>query len=72
MFIPISEQVFVPVHRIERISGFGDTVNVKYVDDRNIEKVQGEDAVRLIAFIRKVNARASETRTETPKKEYRP
>jgi len=46
-FVPISEQVWIPVHRIERISFFADTATVKYVDDRQVEVLDGEDAVRL-------------------------
>lgn len=47
MFVPISEQVFIPVSRIERISFFSDTATVKYVDDRQVEILDGEDARRL-------------------------
>jgi len=46
-FIPISEQVWIPVHRIERISFFGCTATVKYVDDRQVDIIDGEDAERL-------------------------
>lgn len=46
-FIQISEQVFIPVHRIERISFFADYAIVKYLDDRQVDRIDGEDADRL-------------------------
>jgi hypothetical protein len=46
-FVMLSEQVFVPVHRIERISFFADYAIVKYVDDRQVDRIDGEDAQRL-------------------------
>lgn len=51
MLIPISEQVFIPLHRVERISFFADHATVKYIDDRTVERIDGEDAVRLREFI---------------------
>lgn len=51
MLIPISEQVFIPLHRVERISFFADHATLKYVDDRTVERIDGEDAVRLREFI---------------------
>lgn len=51
MFIPISEQVFVPVHRIEKISFFSTTATIKYNDDRQVDIIDGEDAARLRRFL---------------------
>jgi hypothetical protein len=48
--IPVSEQVFVPIHRVERISMFGEYATIKYVDQREVERVDGEDAKRLFRF----------------------
>lgn len=50
MLIPISEQVFVPIHRVERISLFGAYATIKYIDQREVERVDGEDAKRLFSF----------------------
>lgn len=50
--IPITEQVWIPMHRIERISMFGTTVSIKYVDQRDAERIEGEDAQRLMMYIR--------------------
>lgn len=49
--VPISEQTFVPIHRIERISFFGSHATVKYVDVRDVERIGAEDAVRLRSWI---------------------
>lgn len=46
-FIQISNQVFVPIHRIERISFFGSSATIKYLDDRQVDTVVGDDAERL-------------------------
>ena len=48
MLVPITEQVFVPIGRIERISMFGTTVSIKYVDQREVERIEGQDAQRLV------------------------
>jgi hypothetical protein len=40
------------MHRIERISMFGTTVSIKYVDQRDAERLEGEDAQRLMMYIR--------------------
>ena len=47
MFIPISDSVFVPVHRVERLAFWGDTAHVKYIDARDPDIVKGQDALRL-------------------------
>jgi hypothetical protein len=47
MMIPLSEQVFVPLHRVERISFFADYALVKFIDQRDVERIDGEDADRL-------------------------
>jgi hypothetical protein len=51
MLIPISEQVFVPLDRVERISFFGDYAVVKYRDDRQVDKLDPPDAARLREFL---------------------
>lgn len=48
-FIQISDQVFIPVHRVERISFFGASATIKYVDDRQVDTIVGDDAERLRA-----------------------
>lgn len=50
MMVPISEQVFVPVDRIKRISFFADYALIKY-EDHSDEKIEGEDATRLRDFL---------------------
>lgn len=50
MMVPISEQVFVPVSHIRRISFFADYALIKYIDHSD-EKVEGEDATRLRDFL---------------------
>lgn len=65
MLIPITEQVFVPIHRIERISFFGTTASVKYVDQREVERIEGHDAQRMMMW---VNARVHPQKEETPAK----
>jgi hypothetical protein len=52
MMIPLSEQVFVPLHRVERISFFAEHAIVKFTDDRTVEKIDGEDAQRLREYLR--------------------
>ena len=47
MMIPLSEQVFVPLHRVERISFFADYALIKFIDQRDVERIDGEDADRL-------------------------
>lgn len=59
MLVPITEQVFVPVHRIERISLFGTTASIKYVDQREVERIEGPDAQRLMMWINRVMAVAA-------------
>lgn len=59
MLVPITEQVFVPVHRIERISLFGTTASIKYVDQREVERIEGQDAQRLMMWINRVMAVAA-------------
>lgn len=54
-FVPISEQVWVPVHRIERISFWNDSAMVKFVDTREEVRVNAEDAARIRAFIEGTN-----------------
>jgi hypothetical protein len=61
MLVPITEQVFVPVHRIERISLFGTTASIKYVDQREVERIEGPDAQRLMMWINRVMAVAAPT-----------
>lgn len=61
MLVPITEQVFVPVHRIERISLFGTTASIKYVDQREVERIEGQDAQRLMMWINRVMAVAAPT-----------
>lgn len=56
MLVPITEQVFVPVHRIERISLFGTTASIKYIDQREVERIEGQDAQRLMMWISRVMA----------------
>lgn len=56
MLVPITEQVFVPIHRIERISMFGTTVSIKYVDQREVERIDGQDAQRLMMWLNRVMA----------------
>lgn len=51
MLIPVSEQVFVPIHRVERISFFGGGGTIKYIDQREVERINEEDAKRLMAFV---------------------
>ena len=51
MLVPITEQVFVPLHRIERISFFSDHAIIKIVDDREVHKIFDQDAKNLMAFI---------------------
>jgi hypothetical protein len=51
MLIPISEQVFVPLARVERISFFGDGAIVKYLDDRQVDRLDAVDAARLKEFL---------------------
>jgi hypothetical protein len=46
-FLQISEQVFIPIHRIERVSFFGASATIKYIDDRQVDTIVGEDADRL-------------------------
>jgi hypothetical protein len=53
MLIPISEQVFIPIHCVERISFFGSGALVKLVGSRDLEKIGEEDAKRLKDFITK-------------------
>lgn len=50
MFIPISEQVSIPVSRVKRISFFADYAIIKF-EDHSDEQVDGEDAVRLRSFL---------------------
>ncbi len=50
-FVRISEQVWIPVHRIERISFFADHAIIKYIDDRQVDRIDGEDAQRLKAIM---------------------
>ena len=50
--IPLSEQVFVPLHRVERISFFADYAIVRFTDDSTDARIDGEDAQRLRDFIR--------------------
>lgn len=45
--LKISEQVFVPIHRVERLSFFGTYALIKYVDQREVDRVDNEDAQRL-------------------------
>ena len=52
MLVPISEQVFIPIHRIERISFFGTTAHVKIDGQREAERLEDEDAQRLMKFVR--------------------
>ena len=47
MFVPISENVFVPAHRIERISFWSEMAQVKYIDQREPDVLKGQDAMRL-------------------------
>lgn len=56
MLVPITEQVFVPIHRVERISMFGTTVSIKYVDQREVERIEGQDAQRLMMWLNRVMA----------------
>ena len=56
MLVPITEQVFVPIGRIERISMFGTTVSIKYVDQREVERIEGQDAQRLMIWLNRVMA----------------
>lgn len=51
MLVPITEQVFVPIHRIERISFFGTTAHIKYIDTRDVERIEDADAQRLMMFV---------------------
>ena len=51
MLVPITEQVFVPIHRIERISFFSDHAMIKFIDQRETEKIFAEDAKNLMSFI---------------------
>ena len=56
MLVPITEQVFVPIGRIERISMFGTTVSIKYVEQREVERIEGQDAQRLMIWLNRVMA----------------
>lgn len=47
MLVPISEGVFIPIHRIERISFFGTFATIKFTDARDVERIENEDAQRL-------------------------
>jgi hypothetical protein len=59
MLVPITEQVFVPLHRIERISFFGTTAHIKYIDTRDVDRIENADAQRLMHFVNSVVAKAS-------------
>lgn len=61
MLVPITEQVYIPIHRIERISFFGTTATVKYVDSREVDRIENEDAQRLMKFVTSVTAKACQT-----------
>lgn len=68
MLVPITEQVFIPIHRIERISFFGTTAHVKYVDTRDIDRIEGQDAQRLMMFVNKIVAVQCAAATEPERK----
>jgi hypothetical protein len=59
MLVPITEQVFVPLHRIERISFFGTNAHIKYTDTRDVDRIENADAQRLMQFVNSVVAKAS-------------
>jgi hypothetical protein len=50
MFVPLSELVFVPIHRIDRIAFFGKQAKVHF-KDLGTEIIDGEDAKRLFQFV---------------------
>jgi hypothetical protein len=51
MLLKITEQVFIPIHRVERISFFGTHAIIKFTDSRDTERVDNEDAQRLRMFV---------------------
>jgi hypothetical protein len=64
MLVPITEQVFIPLHRIERISFFGTNAVVKFTDSRDTEKIENEDAQRLRMFVDAVVRNATKAADE--------
>lgn len=54
MLLRISEQVYIPIHRVERISFFGTQAIIKFTDSRDSEKVDNEDAQRLRMYVNSV------------------
>jgi len=51
MFIQLTEQVWVPIHRIARVSKFGSGVSVTYIDG-SVEHFDNEDAERIVAQVK--------------------
>lgn len=50
--LQITEQVWVPIAFVRRVSFFGDYAVIKYVDHSE-ERVDGEDAARLLDSLRR-------------------
>jgi hypothetical protein len=46
-FVQLTEQVWVPIHRIARVSLFGPSVAVHYIDG-SVEHFKDEDAQRIL------------------------
>lgn len=51
MFVPLSSQVYVPIHMVERILFWNDSATVRLVGARDPEVLKGEDAQKLRLFI---------------------
>ena len=45
-FLQVSEQVWIPIHRIVRVSRFNDTVTL--ITDYGVEEFDGEDGERIV------------------------
>lgn len=64
MMLRISENVFIPVHRVERLSFFGTYATLKYIDSREVDRIEGEDAQRLRMCVDALMASRSQAQPE--------
>jgi len=71
MLVPIGRNVFVGAANVKRITLNGEQYVIHYFDTRDVDVVQGADALSLRRFLNRIADGGSEERKDIPRMNQR-